>query len=95
MFQKQLYSGIPNVTVWRVLRKRLYLKAYELFVVQVVERGSKASAQFIPSARNKAHLALYRRHFLKLYPAPNLHISSPPSKERKNEYQSQKNVSGE
>jgi hypothetical protein len=25
MFQKELYNGIPNVTVWRMLRKRLYL----------------------------------------------------------------------
>jgi hypothetical protein len=23
VFQKELYNGIPNVTVWRVLRKRL------------------------------------------------------------------------
>jgi hypothetical protein len=30
VFQKELYSGIPNVAVWRVLRQRLYLKAYKL-----------------------------------------------------------------
>jgi hypothetical protein len=28
VFQKELYNVIPNVTVWRVLRKRLHLKAY-------------------------------------------------------------------
>jgi hypothetical protein len=26
-FKKGLYSGIPNVTVWRVIRKRVHLKA--------------------------------------------------------------------
>jgi hypothetical protein len=26
--------GIPHVTVWRVLRKRLHLKAYKLSIVQ-------------------------------------------------------------
>jgi uncharacterized membrane protein len=29
VFQKEHYNGIPNVTVWRVLRKRLQLKAYK------------------------------------------------------------------
>jgi hypothetical protein len=28
--KEKLHSGIPNVTVWRVLRKRLHLKAYKL-----------------------------------------------------------------
>jgi hypothetical protein len=36
-FQKELYNGISNVTVWRVLRKRLHLKAYKLSI-QGVER---------------------------------------------------------
>jgi hypothetical protein len=27
---KKLYNSIPNVTVWRVLRKRLHLKTYQL-----------------------------------------------------------------
>jgi hypothetical protein len=36
MSQKELYNAIPNVTVWRVLRKRLYLKAYKLSIVQSV-----------------------------------------------------------
>jgi hypothetical protein len=27
MFQKELYNGIANVAVWRVLRKRFTLKA--------------------------------------------------------------------
>jgi hypothetical protein len=37
MFQKELYNGIPNVIVWRGLRKRLYLKAYKLSIIQAVE----------------------------------------------------------
>jgi hypothetical protein len=28
--KKELYNSIPNVTVWRVLRKRWHLKAYKL-----------------------------------------------------------------
>jgi hypothetical protein len=38
VFQKELYNSIPNVTVWRVLRKRLHLKAYKLSIVQHLER---------------------------------------------------------
>jgi hypothetical protein len=38
MFQKELYNGIPNVTVWRVLRKHLHLKAYKLSIVQGAEQ---------------------------------------------------------
>jgi hypothetical protein len=38
VFKKEFYSGIPNVTVWRVLRKRLHLNSYKLYIVQVVER---------------------------------------------------------
>jgi hypothetical protein len=34
MFQKELCNGIPNVPVWRVLRKHLHLKAYKLSIVQ-------------------------------------------------------------
>jgi hypothetical protein len=34
---KELYNGIPNVTVWRALRKRLHLKVYKLFIVQHLE----------------------------------------------------------
>jgi hypothetical protein len=30
VFQKELYSGVTNVTVWRVLLKRLHLRAYNL-----------------------------------------------------------------
>jgi hypothetical protein len=37
MFQKELYNGIPNVTLWRVLRKYLHLKANKLSFVQGVE----------------------------------------------------------
>jgi hypothetical protein len=38
VFQKELYNSILNITVRRVLRKRLLLKAYKLFAVQGVER---------------------------------------------------------
>jgi hypothetical protein len=37
-FKKELYNFIPNVTVGRVLRKRLHLKAYKLSIVQHLER---------------------------------------------------------
>jgi hypothetical protein len=33
MFQKELYNGIPNVAVSRVLRKRLHSKADKLSIV--------------------------------------------------------------
>jgi hypothetical protein len=33
-FQKERHNGIPNVAVWRVLRKCLYLMAYNLAIVQ-------------------------------------------------------------
>jgi hypothetical protein len=38
VFQKELWNGIPNVTVWRVLRKRLHLNAYKLSFVESVGR---------------------------------------------------------
>jgi hypothetical protein len=31
LFQKELYSGIPNVTAWRVLRRRLHFFFFEFF----------------------------------------------------------------
>ena len=34
-------TGIPNVTVWRVLRKRLHLKAYKLSIVQHLMNADK------------------------------------------------------
>jgi hypothetical protein len=34
VFKKELCNGNPNVTVWRVLRKRLQLKAYKPCIVQ-------------------------------------------------------------
>ncbi|PNF20647.1 hypothetical protein B7P43_G03034 [Cryptotermes secundus] len=34
-------TGIPNVTVWRVLRKRLHLKVYELSIVQHLTDAGK------------------------------------------------------
>jgi hypothetical protein len=36
VFRKELYSGIPNDTMWRVLLKRVHLKAYKLSIVQGV-----------------------------------------------------------
>jgi hypothetical protein len=36
--KKELYNGISKLTVWRVLRKRLNLKAYKLSIVQYLER---------------------------------------------------------
>jgi hypothetical protein len=40
MFRKELYNGIPNVTMWRVLRKFLHLKAYKrLTTVFSTSRG--------------------------------------------------------
>jgi hypothetical protein len=38
MFQKELYNGIPNVTEWRVLLKRLHLNSYKLSILQGVQR---------------------------------------------------------
>jgi hypothetical protein len=38
MLQKELYNDIQNVAVWRVLGKRLHLKAYKLSIVQHLER---------------------------------------------------------
>jgi hypothetical protein len=37
VFQKELYDGISEVTIWRMLRKRLYLKVYKLSIVQDVQ----------------------------------------------------------
>jgi hypothetical protein len=40
VFQKELYNDVQwySISVWRVLRKRLHLKAYKLSVVQYLER---------------------------------------------------------
>jgi hypothetical protein len=38
IFKKQLYNGIPNVTVLRVLRKYLNLMTYKLSNGQHLER---------------------------------------------------------
>jgi hypothetical protein len=35
--KKEFYNGIPNVTVWLMLRKRLQLKAYKLSIFQGVK----------------------------------------------------------
>jgi hypothetical protein len=31
MFQKELYNGIPNIALWRVLRKMFALKGIQTF----------------------------------------------------------------
>jgi hypothetical protein len=46
VFRKERYNDIPSVTVWRVLRKRLHLKAYKVFK-GVKEISSKNVNQFI------------------------------------------------
>jgi hypothetical protein len=38
VFQKEIYNGITNIAVWRVLRNRLHLKLYKLPIVQHLER---------------------------------------------------------
>jgi hypothetical protein len=38
LFQKELYNGIPNVTVWAVFRKLLQLETYQLSIVQHLQR---------------------------------------------------------
>jgi hypothetical protein len=37
VFKKELNNDIPNVTVWKVLRKHLNLKAYKLSIIQGVK----------------------------------------------------------
>jgi hypothetical protein len=39
VFRKELHDGISNLTVWRVLRKSLRLKAFKLSIIQDVELG--------------------------------------------------------
>jgi hypothetical protein len=54
VFQKWLYNGIANATVWRVLRKRLHLKAYKSFIIEhldqhidhIMQGVSKSALQF-------------------------------------------------
>jgi hypothetical protein len=38
LFKKGFYNGTPNAAVWRMLRKRMRLKAYKLSIVEGVER---------------------------------------------------------
>jgi hypothetical protein len=54
MFQNESYNDIPRVTVWRVLRKRLHLKAYKLSNVQHLER----SIVCMPSSVNTVIFAI-------------------------------------
>jgi hypothetical protein len=39
VFEKELYKCMANVTLWRVVRKRLHLKAYKLSIVEHFEEG--------------------------------------------------------
>jgi hypothetical protein len=55
-FKKELYYSIPNVAVWRVLRKRLHLKAYKLFIVQHLERLIHTAVTRLPPY---VHIARY------------------------------------
>jgi hypothetical protein len=41
VFEKERYSGIRNVAVWRVSGKCLHLKAYKLSIVQGVQLSIK------------------------------------------------------
>jgi hypothetical protein len=47
-FKNQFYNGIRDVTVWRVLRKRLHLKAYKLSIVQHLERSGSGFPSIAP-----------------------------------------------
>jgi hypothetical protein len=55
MFQKELYSGIQNVTVWRVLRKRLHLKACNLSIVHHLGYHCKALFE-TPCITSESHI---------------------------------------
>jgi hypothetical protein len=58
MFQKEIYNGVPNVTVRRVLRKLLHLKNYKLSIVQVVQQHSPHSNIWNTIVLFLKHLAL-------------------------------------
>jgi hypothetical protein len=55
VFQKELCNGIPNVTLWRVLRKRLHFKAYKLSIVQHLERVLSVMKTFTPKDVQTIH----------------------------------------
>jgi hypothetical protein len=59
-FKKELHNGIPNAAVWRVLRKRLHLKACKLSIVQHFEdfalNGRKRYSGCGPSFLLSLHL---------------------------------------
>jgi hypothetical protein len=58
VFQKELYNGILNVTLWQVLRKRLHLRACKLSIVQGVERCLYAFK--CKCFRNSCHKVTFR-----------------------------------
>jgi hypothetical protein len=60
-FEKRPFNAIPNVTVWRVLRERLHLKAYELFNVEHTEHEYHCKAVFETPCIIAAHIITERR----------------------------------
>jgi hypothetical protein len=77
VLQKELYNGIPNVTLWRMLRKRLLLKAYKLFIVQGVERWIVCTVKVFVTLATQQHLEY---HYKALFETPSItdesHIES-------------------
>jgi hypothetical protein len=57
--QKKLYNGIPNIAVWRVLRKRLHLKVYKLSIVEHLERWIVYTPSECKRFRNTRHTAAF------------------------------------
>jgi hypothetical protein len=49
-FKEELYNDIPNVTLWRVLRKRLLLKSNKLSIVQLVYVANVTNSPFTEQA---------------------------------------------
>jgi hypothetical protein len=59
MFLKELYSGNVNVTVWRVLRKLLYLKVYKLRIDQGIDGDGSLYALKCKRFRNTRHRVIF------------------------------------
>jgi hypothetical protein len=58
---KKLYSDNPNVPLWRVLRKRLHLKAYKLSFVRHLERRIICGPLKYKRFRKTRHRATFGR----------------------------------
>jgi hypothetical protein len=56
--KKKVCNGIPNVTVWRVLLKRVHLEAYKLSIVQHLERQIDYTASSL-YFRNTRHTVTF------------------------------------